>query len=230
MRFILPLLFFLIGHIATAQTVLLEQDCDTTVLPSRYGPNRPNFLYINGSVALPLYRGEGARYIAWKSPTWHLGVHYKRKFSEMLSGLCGIQYAGFSYFLRQSGPKVYPDTTYHHSQGFRGHSLGLCLALRVQMARRGNALGSYIDIGVEGEWLFSSIYHVTDKLPGGIKQKVVTRGLPLYNPWQGDVFLRYGWGTYALVARGRLTSLFKNELNAPEPPRVTVGIEVGWGI
>ena len=225
----------LAGPAARAQHVLLQTDVARDTLRPRTGPNRRYFghlyagygLVVGGSgPGLPLRYG-------WGSAELQLGGRLKRRFTDHLALTADLRYAYLRYALAQDeGPKTLPFSTLHDTETLGYHQLQGELGLRLNagLRPRGNVVGTYLDLLAYGGPAFAANHTTLDE-PAGQGRLEVTRHEPPYlRRWLGGAGLRLGRGPLALVGRYRLSEALRpaEGTTLPQPPRWTVGIEIGW--
>lgn len=216
---------------ARAQQVLVQATVADDTVKTTFGPNRRWFGH--GYVALGLVAGTaktGAvlRY-GFTSAEARVGGRLKLRLGQSVA-LCGdLSYAYLRYELAQEASKLVPAPTLHQRETLALHQFATEIALRLNYGRRGNAVGSYLDLLAGGSWA-SGTRHTTEDVPApGINSVETTEsGLPYLRRFGGCAGARLGFDRYALVARYRLSSAFASGYTAwPELPRWVLGFEVG---
>jgi hypothetical protein len=96
--------------------------------------------------------------------------------------------------------------------------------------RRGNVVGRYLDLLAYGGYALGTTYAAEQPAPGGGQQEVVVHQPPYLARWLGGVGVRVGSNSLALVGRYRLSDALRSpaQPGLSEPPRFTVGFELGW--
>ena len=214
-----------------AQQVLVQANVADDTVKTTFGPNRRWFGH--GYVALGLVAGPAATGAAVRyglpSAEVRVGGRLKLRLSQSLA-LCGdLAYSYLRYELAQEAGKLVPASTLHQRESLALHQLASEVALRLNVGRRGNAVGSYLDLLAGGSWA-AGTRHSTEDVPApGISSVETTeRGLPYLRRFGGSAGARLGFDRYALVARYRLTPAFASGYAAwPELPRWVIGFEVG---
>lgn len=226
------LLLLTVGFAAQAQQVLVEANVAEDTIKTTFGPNRRYFGHVYGSYGLVLGPGGGSgaqlRY-GLGSLEAQLGGRLKRRISQTLALNLDVRYAYQQFGLKQNAQKTVPSPTLHKSEVLSLHHIQSELSVRTNVGRRGNVVGRYLDLLAYGGWV-AGTSHTTEDEPGpGIKSVETTEsGLPYLRRWTGGVGARLGSDRYALVARYRLSSVFKPSAGFPELPRLVVGLELGW--
>jgi len=227
---LLALLLGLAGPAARAQQVLVQANVADDTLKNTFGPNRRYFghLLVGYSfVAGAAKPGAAVRY-GLQSSEVRFGGRLKRRLSQALALNVELGYAYSLYSLAQNNQKTVPTTTLHRSETLRQHLLYSELSVRLNVGRRGNNVGNYLDLLAGGNWAPGTAHTTEDDPAPGIGSVETTEhGLPYLRPWGGSVGARLGRDRYALTGRYRLSSAFRPEYGWPELPRWHVGLEIG---
>ncbi|MFC7668693.1 hypothetical protein ACFQT0_15925 [Hymenobacter humi] len=216
---------------ARAQQVLVQADVADDTVKTAFGPNRSYFghAYVGyGLVAGPAGRGAGLRY-GLGSSELRAGGRLKFRLTQAVALNLDLGYAYQRYELAQNAQKTVPTPALHRRERLGLHQLYSEASLRLNAGRRGNAVGSYLDLLAGGGWV-AGTQHTTEDEPGpGVGSVETTeRGLPYLRRWTGSVGARLGIDRYALVGRYRLSAAFGEGYAAwPELPRWLLGVEVG---
>ena len=213
---------------ARAQQVLLQTDVATDTLPPRTGPNRAYFghLYVGyalaaGPSALGVRRG-------FSSYEVQLGGRLKRRLGPYFAFNTDLRYAYLRYDLATDIVRPVFSGVGFDSQTIGFHQVQGEASLRLNPGRRrGNTVGRYLDLLGYGGWAFSTSYAARGPSPYGGQLELVTHQPSYLARWQGGVGLRVGSGALALVGRYRLSALLPSPTQ-PEPPRLLLGLEIGW--
>ncbi|MBH8556908.1 hypothetical protein [Hymenobacter negativus] len=233
MRRGLVLLGLLAGALpaARAQQVLVHANVADDTVKTTFGPNRRYFghAYVGyGLLAGPAGTGAAVRY-GLSSAELRVGGRLKFRVSQVLAFNADLGYAYQRFSLAQDGQKRVPGPSLHRSEILALHQLFSEVSLRLNCGRRGNAVGSYLDLLAGGSWAAATA-HTTDDAPApGIGSVETTeRGLPYLRRWSSTAGARVGIDRYALTAHYRLSPVFAAGYAAwPELPRWTLGFEIG---
>ncbi|MBL4623733.1 MAG: hypothetical protein JKY42_01110 [Flavobacteriales bacterium] len=226
------ILIMAISCIAYTQTVLLEQHVDEDTTRENYGPNLKHYMYtairyglVSGSsdvVGLPVKYGNASE-ITW-------GIKYKNRLSDLFSWGLGINYSAQYFPLKQDSSKIYPNSILHDKERFTFNNLGADLFARINFDnRRGNVIGTYIDLGGYLDWVFLTKYYTKDKNPAGSMSKnteVTQTGLTTTHNFNYGATAKIGYKSIALVAKYRFSDIFISRYDIPEFPRFIFGIEI----
>jgi hypothetical protein len=216
---------------AHAQQVLVQANVADDTVKTTFGPNRRYFghLYVGyGLLAGPAGSGAGLRY-GLRSAELRGGGRLKFRLSQALAFNLDAGYAYLRYDLAQNDQKIVPTPAPHRRENLGLHQLYSEISLRLNAGRRGNSVGSYLDLLAGGTWA-AATSHTTedDPAPGIGSVETTEHGLSYLRRWTGGVGARLGFDRYALTARHRLTPAFSPSFaNAPELPRWLLGVEIG---
>ncbi|MFD1470117.1 hypothetical protein ACFQ48_17950 [Hymenobacter caeli] len=218
---------------ARAQQVLLRADVADDTLTNLTGPNRRYFGHLYAGAGLVAGGSAGAAPLRYglASHEIQLGARLKRRFTQNVALMADVRYAYLRYGFAQTAAKAFPGPGLHRAEALGLHQLQAETGLRFNAGRRGNTVGSYLDLLAWGGWVAATA-HTTDDdpPPGGPAATSTTEtGLPYLRRWTGGVGARLGFDRYALVARRRLTDALRPgaaPAAAGLPPWV-VGVEIG---
>ena len=216
---------------ARAQQVLVQANVADDTVKTTFGPNRRWFGHgyvALGLVAGPAQTGAAVRYGSTSAEA-RLGGRLKLRLNRSVA-LCGdLAYAYLRYELAQEAGKLLPAPTLHQRESLVLHQLTTEVALRFNYGRRGNAVGSYLDLLAGGSWAAGTRHNTEDAPAPGIGAvETIESGLPYLRRFGGSAGGRLGFGRYALAARYRLSPAVASRYAAwPELPRWVVGFEVG---
>ena len=230
-RGLLLVLLVLCATTAQAQQVLVQANVADDTVKSTFGPNRRYFghLYVGyGLLAGPAEAGAGLRY-GLGSTELRGGGRLKIRFTQALAATVDLGYGYLRYDLAQNGQKLLPTPDLHRHESLGLHQFYSEIGLRLNAGRRGNAVGSYLDLLAGGGWA-ASTHHTTedDPSPGIGAVETTEYGLPYLRRWSGGVGARLGFDRYALMARYRLSPAYASGYTAwPELPHWLLGLEIG---
>ena len=224
--FTFTLLFISLG--AFSQEILLQQNVKAdTIRPTR-GPNLRNFTQGYIGLGFPFFTNETAKYTKpGVSTDFSLGLRYKRRITNYLAiGLDGGIHTT-SYKLKQSEPKTVPDTAINDKEKIQVSTLTCTAFVRINVGRRGNYIGNYLDLGAYGGWNFQKKHKTTNENAEGEKVRESTTRLKYIEDFSYGLLARIGMSRYALTAQYRLSDIFHSSHAMPELPRLIIGFEMG---
>jgi len=228
MKKILIIALLLLSLGAFAQEILLQQNVKAdTIRPTR-GPNLKNFTYGYIGLGFPFYTNEAVNYTKpGLSSAFNIGIRYKRRLTNYLALGLDLGLNSTAYKIKQKEPKTFPDNTVNDKEKFQISTLASSAFVRINVGRRGNYIGNYLDMGAYGGWNFQKKYKTINTNDEGEKVKESTTQLKYVENFSYGLLGRIGIGRYALTAGYRLSDIFKSSYAMPELPRLMVGVEVG---
>ena len=218
---------------AQAQRVLMRSNVGTDTLQLKVGPNRAFFqhFYLGYDAVVGKADGPGADLRYGASGQVLLGVRQKYRLSQGTALGFDVRYARLVYNLAQNDRKTFPTPDQHKREYLALPQLQAEAFGRLNLGRRGNVVGNYLDLMGWGGWIISTAHHYEDSPgPAGAGRiEVTARELNYIRRWSYGVGARLGSGRYALVARHQLSDTFTAEAATryPELPRWIVGLELG---
>jgi hypothetical protein len=218
--------------------VLLSRNVDTTGKISKFGPNRLFFIHAFGQFgAMPFPQVYGAQ-TNWWSCSVAYGLRMKLKLFYWNALVMDLAYRYDRYSIRQDTPKLLPLSPDHHVReriSIQNFSVTLCD--RINFRRRGNVLGTWIDLGVFADNVFRSTNvfvdrHYDSNSPSGrsFKSKTTIAHLPYIEKINYGVTFRCGGEFTSFFVQYRLNPIFNyDSLNNRDLPKIIFGIGfAGW--
>ncbi|MGC9470142.1 MAG: hypothetical protein ACP5D1_01230 [Bacteroidales bacterium] len=231
--FILIIIFLYPVPEAFSQEVLLEKEVE---LPQRtdFGRNSLRFSHFYLGYGFPAgpsgFEGADIRYI--RSRQLVAGRRYKYKFTEILSGGYDLEYRKTSFDLDQNPGKIFPNNRLHEKELLILHQAVAGLYFRINSGKRGDYMGTFIDLGADAAWLVEGKHVVfdtgIDPAYEAVRSKTVYKKLKYLNSFFYGANARVGWKRYLLTVRYRLSTLTGKDYPAyPDFPRWTYGLQIG---
>jgi hypothetical protein len=212
-----------------AQTVLLNVDRKAEDRISQHGPNMKKFAhFLIRAGAIVSGDKAGARIEYGTSVNLAFGVRKKFKISPFYSIGYDIENEYTDYKIKQEKGKLLPDTVINNVSGRLDYSsIGLGFYNRFNFdTRRGNFLGTFLDLGIMGEWHYSIKAIAKNENKDGTLNKNITKRLPYVNNINAKAYARFGYSHLSIYASNRITDLFKSSYDFPDLPRIIAGIEL----
>lgn len=213
-----------------AQKVLLSEEPAADTVQLAWGQNRKHYAHVFMGFYFPTPpETKGGGIVYGLSNEFDLGLRYKYKLSKFCALGTELYYQKSVFNIRQNSKKLLPNSILHEKERYILNSAGLSVFQRINFGRRGNILGKYIDLGVQGLLHIASRYHVRDKVNGPSKLVDSYYKNPNYiQNFQYGIFLRAGWNNFALEANYRLSDMFSkiNNSSLPETPSLSVGLDI----
>ncbi len=214
-----------------SQDVLLEKNVRDGAYSQKKGPNMKKFSHIY--LGYKFFAGnsddKGADIIYGLSSCINIGYRYKYKLLEFYSVGFDINYSYKKYLIKQDEEKILPNTQLHDKEKIRFSNAGLEFYNRLNIGKRGNIIGKYLDIGLFGNWAFAINHFTKDKVADeNNKAELVTvkySNLTYTRRFLYGLSARLGLNWLAISAEYRFSDLFKEEYQFPELPRFAIGLE-----
>ena len=211
-----------------AQRVLLSHTVTGDSLRSKWWQNLRHYIHpYLGAGFLTGVPQQGARILPLVSASFELGARYKLRIARHYSLGLNAVYTVNSFKLRQSASKRLPDSLLHRSERFLFSNFGLGFFNRINLGRTGNHIGTFIDLGIYGDWI-AKVTHVTsDDETDGTRVHSHRTGMCYTRDLQYGLFGNIGFTRYVFTVKYRLSDLFTPSSALPELPRWTIGMQLG---
>ena len=206
----------------------------------KFGPNKTHFVhaYLSLGFMTPPTEGEGADILYGKSHLITYGVRYKLKLAEFFALGAGVNYTYQVWHMKQVDTKLIPDNTLSDKEKLMSNNLGADAFLRINIGKRKNTIGNYIDLGAYGEWAYTTSRKLTNDAdlandPSGFDYATATSyKLNYFEKINYGVEARLAYGKFVLFGKYRLSDIFtqdfKDAVSVTDMPRLIVGLELGW--
>lgn len=228
MRKIATLIFVVFSMVSFSQEVLLSEDVKSDTIRPTKGPNLKNYTHLFVGIGFPFVTNESVSYtIPGLSCSYDFGIRYKRKLASFLAIGTELEGTFTKFRVKQGSDKTFPDTIDYKKEEFQVNSVAASVFVRINIGRRGNHIGNYLDMGAYGAWNAQKKHRISDKNEEGEKIKTVISRLNSIEPLSYGLLARAGISRYAITARYRLSDIFKPAYAMPELPRLIVGLEMG---
>jgi hypothetical protein len=229
---------------ASAQQLKLEHDVAEDTIARKFGPNLRHYAHFYAGIGLVAGPSENAssqvRYPASHEVVG--GIRYKYKVGEVYALGLEVGTSLQIFKLRQKAAKQLPDTVLHDMEKLQFFNLGLGFYNRFNWDKRGNYVGNFLDLGVYGNWMLSSVHIHQDNIKGGSPSGVETirireSGLNYVEDFNYGFLARLGFNRYVFYGTYRLSDLFDNAyvyrngdfvktFKFAELPRYTLGFQL----
>ena len=228
MKRIFTTILFLVSLNLFAQDIMLHQNVKADTIRPTYGPNLNNYFHSYIGFGFPVFTNEVLNHTKpGTSLDFDFGLRYKRRITNYLAmGLeFGINTA--SYKLKQTEPKTIPDTVINDKEKLQISTFVSSGYVRINVGRRGNYIGNYLDLGAYGGWNFQKKHKTTNGNEDGEKVRLSTTQLKYVENFAYGLLARIGISRYALTAKYRVSDIFDSLYEIPELPRLVIGVELG---
>jgi hypothetical protein len=216
----------------SSQTVLLEKNVKDNAYSHSKGPNMRKFshIYFGYEFFASNPDNEGADIIYGLSSCMNIGYRFKFKIAEFYSIGFNTNYNFQKYVMKQVAEKILPNSDLHDREKIRFNNAGIEFYNRINVGKRGNIIGKYLDIGLYCKWAFAINHFIKDKVSDDnnkAKLAITKYSNILYTKRFFYGFsARMGINRLAISAEYRLSDLFKEEYQFPELPRFSIGLEL----
>jgi hypothetical protein len=166
------------------------------------------------------------------------GNRYKLKLNEYFALGLDLNYMRQGFRIRQdSTTNLLSPGHIHKKQRLAFHNLAMGGHLRINFQKRGDYLGSYVDLGAELHWVVAERLHTVDSVDPALHQgakllRVAKGQLDFTRDIQHYAVARFGLNKIILSARYRFSDIFNASENInggkllPELPRLSIGLEI----
>lgn len=224
MKFLLLLILLPISLFS--QEILIDEMVEDTILDNQ-GPNRQNFSHNYLSFSFPITNTENnlMKIVPIASYQFEFGMKYKRKLNSYLAFGGDFFYNRTRYKIEQDSSKVFPDTLQFDKQKLALNNLGADVFLRLNLGKRGNIVGKYLDLGFYGEWIYKGKFLSKNKQDKLINTEEYIN--PSYlNRLNYGAKIEIGFNQFAFVGKYRMSDLF-TQTNQPLMPKFMLGLQIG---
>lgn len=235
LKYFLFLLLTLIFADLHSQEIIIEKDLKKSpYAKEENGPNLKHFRHLYLDLEFFTGTGQtGTRINYGSSYITGAGFRYKLKLTELYSIGYDLGYSRFNYNIRQESSKLFPNIIIHDKEKIVIHNLNLELYNRINLKKRGNQIGTYIDVGIYGAWVVGGRNITVDAIDNSTyhseKQRSIYKNLSYLNNFQAGLRTRFGINRYSLVANWRLTPLLDDTdfVTSTELSTLSAGIQIG---
>ena len=220
-------LFFLASFYCGGQTVLLKYDEATEPVYNK-GPNQKKFVqgFVKFGMVTPPDQDD-AKILYGKSVNIGFGLKKKFKVSPIYSLGWQLEFDYMVYKFSKEPANLSPAGTEIDVRRFDVYSIRLGWFNRFNFdPNRGNFLGSYLDLGIDGAFAYT-MKEVYKYETGYGKAITKVDDLDYTNPLQSEIFAKLGYSRICFWTKYRFTDLLKKDSGKPELPRISAGIELG---
>ena len=221
----------------TGQEILLHKKTEEILAEDDFGPNKKKYVHSMLSVGFNFgLQEENVSLIrGWSSFSLGYGVRTKRRLSNTFSlgydVRCELNQYRYRPHERSLFQQFYsapePDSLLVDKLSYS--SAQFAPYFRINMGKRGNHLGKYIDLSVYGELMITSSHAVKFKHPNDDqvnRSTLKTRRLKYTNKLLYGLEFRYGNSYYNVYLRYRANDLLNNKLkdDPRQPPACNAGL------
>lgn len=214
------------------RNVNMHVTVDTSRTVPLFGENRRWFVHQTYGLYTRFGPNEAGAKTLGRSVQYNYGFQTKLKLWSWDALCLNINVGQERWVLAQDSTKVLPDTLLHKTERFQFNRLQGEFCNRINLNRhRGNIIGTYLEFGVYGNWMYHNLHITRDSIDatattGPKLVKTRENKLPYINPLQYGFVARFGSEYFALSASWRVSDYFKSNetFSYPELPRLWFGI------
>ena len=232
---IFKILFIFSISINYGQTILISDftPVDFSEIDGNYGPNRKYYIYnyVGGGTKSSLVNTFNEDFISLKTGSeLNFGTRYRIGFGRILAIIYDLQINSSWNKINLKEDPVIPISVINLKKvNYIYHQIGNSISTQFNFnPKRGNRLGSYLDLGVFGSYIYSNKFRYKLELADISDNTVVTiKKMEYFNTFLYGLIVRFGKEKIVFYGKFRLSDLFNNETNftSPELPRFTFGME-----
>jgi hypothetical protein len=235
MKLCIPVILLFINIPLFGQKMLLDKDVSKAYKNIR-GPNTKSFKQICFGAGLIINNSKYTEINNLKSR--YLAICFRQKFKLLSFYSIGYEvgYHAWHFNIRQTEEKMIPNEEVHDKEKLRFHGSKLLLFNRLNIGKRGNVIGKFIDFGGYVNYVFSSTHYTKDKIQDDISTSdpAVHAEIRVVKNSRLDYIQNFGYGLFAraginwaaLNVTYRISDIFKERYHWTELPRLSVGFEV----
>jgi hypothetical protein len=213
---------------AQAQSIIMEQDVNADTAISTIGPNRKSFTSNFFDLSFPVGDFEGANgsrsMVVGKSWSFAYGLNHKIRINNFYSLLGQLSYSRSAYFSKVEAPVL--------SDKLILNDLNVEFSNRFNFGKRGDVVGTYLELGVSAAYTFMSKQKTTIESPDSVDSysimKTSLHGIDIIEPIHYNAHVRVGSNKWVLFATYMLTDKLKPESTYQLPP-LKVGLRIDIG-
>lgn len=233
------IVFVFLGFQAFSQEVVIEKDVDEQYTGNK-GPNLRHYgqFYIGGGMIADYDEETGTEIKFWRSSNFVFGYRYKLKLLSFYALGLDLNFNQHQYFMEGDAENPYDalnPLTFDSDEKkliLTNNALALEVYQRINIGRRGNSLGKYLDLGVSGQWNHTVKETIkkefTDEQNFYGKSLEVRRQLDYIEAFQYDLTARIGINQFVLYGKYRMTDFFNDKFVMPELPRLSLGVQYAF--
>ncbi len=233
---ILKILFILSISTNYGQTVLISDFTpdDFSNIDGNFGPNRKYYIYnyLGGGIKSSLVKKLNEDFISLKlGSELNFGTRYRIGFGRVFAIIYDLQLnSSWNKINLKENPVIPISVINLKKVSYIYHQIGNSISTQFNFnPKRGNRLGTYLDLGVFGSYIYSNKFRYKLELADLSDNTVVTiKKMEYFNKFIYGLIGRIGKEKFIFYGKFRLSDLFNNETSftSPELPRFTLGMEL----
>jgi hypothetical protein len=218
--------FLVLSLSVCAQEEILEMNPAVDTIEPVKGPNRKHYVHPFMSFGLCIDAGEtGAQVRQPRVDQFSFGFRYKRRLAEHFAWGWDLAYNVTDFALKQDLIKTTPDSFIYDSQRMLFYNAQAGLYIRLNIGKRGNTLGKYIDLAGYGDAVFAHTLYTKYHLLDNSVVRSRRSGLGYFQRLNYGAQVRFGFKKVIFYGQYRLSDMFYKPENFAELPRIIAGIQ-----
>ncbi len=231
-------LICLVSFQIQAQDVVLEKNVEDQYQRDK-GPNTAFFGqgYVGFASILNFDESKGTAIKPWQSGQLVIGYRYKIKLLSFYSIGFDLGFRMNDYYLKGDKDNPFDSLnplsfkTGEKRQTFTNNGLGLEVYQRINIGKRGNSLGKYLDVGIQGQWNVADVEEIVTNFENAKfvgRERLFNRRLQYVEEFSYGLSARIGIDKLVIYGNYRLSDIFKEDFQIPELPRLAVGLQYAF--
>lgn len=228
MKKLLSLMLILVSIQLSAQDIVFSKNVKADTIRPVKGPNLKHFSQSYLALSFPVYTNEELNYtIPGITMVFDYGIRYKRRINNTFAVGGDISVNWAAYRIKEGKGKSVPDSTINKRSKFKVNSISPDIYIRINVGRRGNIIGNYLDLGAYGSLNWKLMHKAVNLNEDDELVSLITTRLSYMETGSYGLLARLGTNRLALTAKYRLSNLFSKSSGLPELPRFSAGLELG---
>jgi len=233
--FFTAVLLFSLG--LSAQDVVLDMNVDEQYTEKK-GPNMRQYGHFYEGIALvvPYNSVSGAKTDLARSGEFLFGYRYKLKLLSFYAIGFDLSHRWTRYGIASEELPTVATNPLSFARDVKRMSLGVSsfgaeAYNRINIGKRGNTLGNYLDLGIKGEWNYNRKLLIKEIAADGEyfeTSRTVQKKLNLIEKFSTVVTARIGINKVMLYGNYRISDLVAGGFTTPELPPLNVGVQLAF--
>lgn len=232
---ILPFMYLSLS----AQDIIMDKNVEEQY-SEKHGQNMRHYgqFYEAFGTFIPYNNNSGAKAVLGRSMEFTFGYRYKLKLLSFYAIGFDLSNRWQKYGIEAEDDVAVDISSNPFSQASQVKRLSLNVASlgaeaynRINIGKRGNTLGNYVDIGIKGEWNYGRKMYLKEEAPAGDyfeKSKTVQKNLSFIEKFSTIITARIGINKFCIYGNYRFSDIIVDGYTSPELPPLTAGVQVAF--
>ncbi|MBP7496959.1 MAG: hypothetical protein KA792_04775 [Bacteroidales bacterium] len=208
----------------------MQKDVAKDTIIKKWGKNRLNYFHQFAGIGWIIGKNDSKKIDLnnIKSINAFYGIKYKLKINQYYAMGFSLEYDIYSYYIKKNDSVVFPDNSKNKIEKFNFNALEFTYYNRLNIKKRGNHIGNYLDIGIFGDLNYKSkhIKKYTDS-NDDVNYKIASYNYGFINKYNYGLLVNIGFNRYVVFCKYRLSDLFQTpHYKYPELSRFSAGIQI----